>query len=41
MERGTRRGKDPGHRVRHAGGMILTEYGLRFTRDGDHWRRGI
>lgn len=30
--------RDARHEARHAGGMILTEYGLRFAKDGDHWR---
>ena len=32
------RGAPHHHGAMHAGGMILTEYGLHFAKEGDHWR---
>jgi hypothetical protein len=29
---------DAHHGARHAGGMICTEQGLHFAKEGDHWR---
>jgi len=29
---------DPGYEAQHARRMIFTEYGLHFTKEGDHWR---